>query len=545
MSAAPLSGPPRSDLLHLSPEALAQTVNVGVVKRAVRELEGGYRPALTVDEDGGLTARFSDGLVCSWPPATSIQHARCTCGAATVCRHRIIAALAYRETVPVEGAAPVRSPGEASDEDLSRTIPASLLQAATMMRERGLSIDVCRGSSTEPCDTARLPSATVRYWAGAHIEAARCDCLRASACEHVALGVWAFREADRAAARQPVHQVRLGHVGSVLALDALPYVQLMEAVLRHGVSQGAAPLTQPLSTAMEAARHTGAVWIGRLLADVEGWASAYAARSALYAPEHGVSLLAELALRLAGGVQLGQALTVLGIGQAQETELDRLRLMCLGARTERDGEQRRTRLVMADMDTGTSMVLSHEWKVADTQLGDEATLRSSERLAPGVRLTQLAQGQVLAQQARRLADGSLRLAKARTAQNSVLPQAADWSLLKAPLRFDSVAQLAEHQRAHPVAAMQARHAARQFVVFSPSAVDDVVYDPNDQAVLGVLSDGEGDQLVLRRSHEPHTRHALDAMAGALNGTLGPLRHVAGLLHWVRGSPQLEPWAFAC
>ncbi|MEY4563489.1 MAG: hypothetical protein RLZZ618_2766, partial [Pseudomonadota bacterium] len=39
--------------------------------------------------------------------------------------------------------------------------------------------------------------------------------------------------------------------------------------------------------------------------------------------------------------------------------------------------------------------------------------------------------------------------------------------------------------------------------------------------------------------------ALDAMAGALNGTLGPLRHVAGLLHWVRGSPQLEPWAFAC
>ena len=114
----------RDDLLHLSPEALTQIANAGLVKRALRELAADYRPRITVDEAGLLDAQFSDGVQTRWPPGVPIQQAQCSCGAAAVCRHRIIAALAYREDAaaapaPTEAA----GVGTTSDAALARVIP--------------------------------------------------------------------------------------------------------------------------------------------------------------------------------------------------------------------------------------------------------------------------------------------------------------------------------------------------------------------------------------------------------------------------------------
>lgn len=537
----------RDDLLHLSPEALTQIANAGLVKRALRELAGDYRPRVTVDEAGLLDAQFSDGVQTRWPPGVPIQQAQCSCGAAAVCRHRIIAALAYREDA---AAAPAPAPTEAagvgttSDAALARVIPAALLEAAQRLRVAGLGVEVRRRGSGEPCDTARLPAATVRYWAGAAIEAARCDCLRATACEHVALGVWAFREADAWHPGQAEATVHLGTAGACHVVDRTPYHQLAEALLRHGVARGAGASMQALSAARAAAAE--AAWLALLLADLETWGEAYAARSALYDAAQGADLLAELALRLAAGGLPGRAGAVLGVGgQAGDTALDRLRLMCLGARTERDGERRRTTLLMADVDTGTRLVLAHDWQVPDSRLADEAALRSTERVAPGVRLEALAQGQLLAQQALRRPDGSVRLARARSSQNSVLPQSADWSTLSPPVRFERVGDLVAQHCAHPNAALQPRHAARHHVVFSPAAVDRLGYDANEQCVFAVLKDSQGGELLLRRTHERHLPHVLDAVAAALAGQGGPLRHVAGPLHWDHGHACIEPWALAC
>lgn len=537
----------RQDLMHLSPEALAQAANMGIVKRAVRELEGGYRPQCTLDGDATLTAAFPDGVTTTWPQGRPIQQAHCTCGAAGVCRHRVIAALAYRASAAETQAEPVqaRSPGAASDAAIEQLIPAPLIELARQQLAQGMSIDVRRRASGEPCDTARLPASTVRFWGGDAIETARCDCVRTSACEHVALAVWAFRKADAEHAAEPALQVRLGDVGGRVEIDRTPYVALVEALLRHGVAHGTAALTQPLSTAVGAARQLGATWLDHVLADLEQWSAAYANRSALYDATHGVRIVAELALRQQAGGLPGHARAVLGIGQADDTELDRLRLACLGARTVRDGEQRRTQLVLADLDTGTRLVLAKEWKVPADRLADEPMLRASERFAPGVRLEQLAQGQLLAQQARRRADGSLKLAAARSSQNSVLPQAADWSVLGAPLRFSSVEELVAHKRAYPTTALQARHAAGRFVVFTPARVEQVFYDPNEQAVFAWMTDAHERAVALRRTHEAHTRHALDAVAAALSGRQGELKHVAGVLSWEQGVPVIEPWAFAC
>lgn len=537
----------REDLLHLSPEALVHAANAGVVKRAQRELAAGPRPQLALDDQGVLEARFDDGTVCRWPPAVPIGDARCSCGAAGVCRHRVMAALAFREQEAGMPDAPAADAAtdvaHASDAALVAVVPASLLAKARAQHDAGITIELRRRAGGEPCDTARLPSATVRFWAGASLEAARCDCVRASACEHVALGVWAFRAGaaiDPAAAQL---DVRLGAEAARRKLDQAAFGRLAAAIVRHGVTQGLAPLAQALSDARAASAH--ATWLELVVADLEAWADAWTRRSALYEAADGVDLLAELALRCAAAGNPALATDALGAGQAGDTALDRLRLVCLGARTQRDGEARRSTLVMADIDTGTRLLLVHDWQVPAAKTASEAAVRAAERLAPGVRLEALARGQLLAQQGVRLPDGRVRIARSRASLNSVMPQTGDWSALARPLRFDRVSALRDERRARPVAAMQDRHAARRHVVFSPAAVEHLAYDPGDQCVQAVLRDADGDALVLRRRHEKHVPHALDAIAGALCGDRGPVRHVAGLLEWAHGVPVIEPWAIAC
>lgn len=554
----------RTDLLHLSPEALSQLTNAGLVKRAVRELAAGYVPALVLEADATLVATFPDGVVTHWPAGLPIQQARCSCAASGICRHRLIAALQFRaeadsaaigdtSAIPAQASAAPASPGLATDEALHALLPATVLAQAERERAAGLVVHVRRRAAGEPCDTARLPAATVRFWAGAAIEAARCDCIRQSACEHVALAVWAFRDADVQAAEAANAEVRLGAPAAAVQIDEAPYRDYLTALLRHGVVAGAAGSAQALSLARAAASRAGAEWLLHTLADLESWSTAYAARSARYAAEAGVDHLTELLLRLRLGTAVGQAKAVLGIGQPKEVELDRLRLFCLGGRTERDGQMRRTRLAMADQDTGTLMALIHDWQAPEAPATQapgpeemarrEDQQRAAERLAPGVRLEQLVTGQLLSQQARRFADGRVTLARARSAQNSLLPQTGDWEGLSRPLRYDSVADLRRARPRHP--AIQARQAAGQFVVFSPATVGEAFYDPHVQTVQCTLRDADGAPLLLARSHAGHTRRALEKLAAAASGRHGRLRHVGGTLSWQGNLATLEPWSLVC
>ena len=556
--------PIREDLLHLTPEALAHAANAGIVKRAQRELAGGYRPTIEVDADGQLSARFDDGIACRWPRAVTLPDVRCSCAAAGICRHRIIAVLAYRETIgsapaspsgsaaPVLAAAPTPSPTpvhEVGEDALVALLPPAVLALAHALREHGLSIEVRPRDQTqtaggEPCDTARLPSATVRFWAGAGLEAARCDCLRATACEHVALGVWAFREAHRLGLTGAASVRRAPAVpgGKTPTVDRAPFEELAAALLRHGAAGGASALAQPLSLARGAAGD--AAWLMGTLDDLEAWSDAYARRSARHDAAEGVDLLAELGLRLAAGARPGHAGDAWGTGQPGEVELDRLRLTCLGARTTRDGDTRRTSLVMADLDTGTPLLLRHDWQVPGDKAENEAAIRASERLAPGLLMSMLGLGQLISRQARRRPDGSLRLAKHRSDRNQPLPQTADWQTLRAPLRTDRVAQLRRERLLHPHPDVTPRHAARRFVVFTPADWGTPFYDAHEQTVATLLRDADGAALIARRAHERHTPHALEAIAQALTGADAAPTHIAGMLRWRGGLPELEIWAIA-
>src|SRR5262245_47922847 len=100
----------RADLLALTPDALARLANVGLVKRAQKELESGAAPALVEEPDGTVVATARDRATTRLPPGVALKQATCTCGAAQVCRHRIAAVLAYQAasaaSAPSAGARP-------------------------------------------------------------------------------------------------------------------------------------------------------------------------------------------------------------------------------------------------------------------------------------------------------------------------------------------------------------------------------------------------------------------------------------------------------
>ncbi len=547
--------PVRADLLRLSPEALAHLSNLGLVKRAMKELDSAP-PALFADAQGGISAHFADGAQSHWPVDAAMKEARCSCGAANSCRHRIALALAYQsqsQLVPSAIANPAQPP-----EVFSALFPSAIQKLAHELERGGLRIalrahaasgfsktaQAPQDNAVEPCPTARLPAATVRYWGGDQLASAKCDCLRATLCEHVYLGAKAFyllaqKQADADIAS--THFVQLGGMEAAVSVDMAPVQALTHSLWQFGIESGALRHAQCLSLAKAHAAALKATWLMDVLADLEHWMEAYENRSADFEILHGLTLVNELALRIQVGVRAGFAKTALGIGVAHEVALDQVRLLCLGIRIRPAGEsQLEAQLLLADLDTGTQTVLLHRWRQDDSApLHD--TL-NAQRLAPGLKLLGLAQGQLLTKGAKRLANGMLKLAKARADQNALLLQRGDWQKLPSSLRYANVRALHREvsQRAHP--AIVARHAQPNFCVLAVHSVQSLYFDASQQRLVAVLIDSDGETLIVQRDYEAHLPQALDAMAAALRGNFGMVTHIAGIAHFAGNTLHIEPFA---
>jgi hypothetical protein len=305
-----------------------------------------------------------------------------------------------------------------------------------------------------------------------------------------------------------------------------------------------------LSSAREAASKLGAVWLTDMVQELGGWVSAYERRSASYDAMYGVGLIAELNLRLVIGALPGQAKAALGVGVAQEVLLDQVRLTCLGCRIDQaEAEYLQARLILADLETGTKFVLEHRWKVTTAQL-DAMKSNSSNAtasllntsIAPGVRLEKLAGGQLIARGAKRYANGTLKLARARADQNGLLPQSGDWAKLIAPLRFNSVQALLTDQRERAITAALPRHALPSFVVLTVSTVVSLGYDPAEQMLSAMVLDGDEQPMLVQRRFQSHVRYALDALAAAFSNRFGAVQHIAGEAHWNGSVLVITPWA---
>lgn len=553
----------RDDLARLTPEALAQLANLGLVKRAQRELAAGYRPEIEIDADGRLRACFPDQVSTEFAPGAGLADARCSCGAA-LCRHRIAVVLQHADSAaaqePAIGASAPTPPVLPFAELTREHVQAQCSAAVWVLVERelaaGLRVEVdCLPSADgrNQVHTARLPHATARYYAGADLAFARCDCTARQRCEHVALGALALIAAGEVGeARREVELGVVGRGSLGQTLDSGAVRALLRALLAQGLAHGAAERAETaaaLSDAAATGRTLGATWLSLCLDDLEQWLDAWQRRSARFALLDGVALLGELALRLGAAASGRGRLSpraVLGIGEPIESALDRLTLVSLGLRVSADGNTRRASLAVVDTDTQTLLCLQKTWQQPADRRLDELALLDQQRIGGNLRLARLAVGSLVTTSAKRRANGELRLGQSSAGKASVGAQNGDWSRLAPPLLLGSQAAYLRQQRHAPPRALAPRSVLPGFHVLRVQSVQALGFDPARQRLHAQLLDADEAPWLLERDHAAATPGALDAIAAVLQraeDAAAPL-YVAGRVQRSAHGLRIEPWALS-
>ncbi|MBN8609600.1 MAG: hypothetical protein J0L92_03395 [Deltaproteobacteria bacterium] len=555
----------RADLVALTPEAVAALANLGLVKRALKEIEQGKGPSLAEADDGTVTGTFDDGVTTRLVPGKTLKDNPCSCPAPGICRHRVAVALAYRDWALAQSSAaapqpsatdereavvveqPARtvpsferwSPGEITDDAIRTALGKRTLEDAQSTRRRGLVVEVQRASIEQPMPSARLPACTVRFLVPRELAYARCDCQVGQGCAHVALAVWAFREADalgvdRASIaielKSPEARARRRTTDDELG----PMVALVHELTETGVASAREAMAQKFALAGERLGKAGYVWPATGLEDLAWMLDRYRARSARYHAADALALATELVARARVAQRDPEGPPaelplryVLGQGEAMETKLDHLRLVSLGARVESEGRERSAEILLADPDTGTVMVYAKSWTFAEGESMPEGPELGRRRIAGASTLAQLAAGQVVTRVARRRASRALTIGQSSTGSTSVTPQTGDFSSLPVPIRVDSMRELASQLASLPPRMLRPRVLAESVHAVKIARVGSVGFEPGSQRLVAEVYDADGRVLFVASPFRGAAPHALDVLGRALAGGMGAVRWIAG------------------
>lgn len=514
---APGNAMERSDLLALDEEKLVVLATAGLVRSAARQLAEGRGPSIRVEEDRTVLALLGD-VSTRLVPGECLRHTPCDCGSPLVCRHRVMAVLAYRARfAPDERAAPEPwSPGRFHDDELEARLARRAWLAARRAREAGFVAVVARGS----IPAVELSACTVRFLVPAELAYARCDCAMAVKCEHVALAVWATRRADARGLDAPRVTVEVGDAerASHQVLDAP--LEIARRLLLEGVVRAEGSLGSSFAGARASLESAGYLWPLGVLEDLEGSLEAYCARAASYRAERVGELLTELHARALSASAEAEvpARAILGTDESAEVPLERLRLVSLGVRLvrgrEAEGRARvRADVYLADPDTLTVMVLDRSW---DLLPGEATRTLARRQLQRGVPLGTLARGQMVTTAARRRANRRLVLGRAGRGRTSVTPQRGDWDLFAPPLFAASYRELARHLRERVPSFVRPRHVADRVHVLAIHAVDKLSYSSSEQTLRSEVVDRHGARARIELTHSAAAPGALDALANALS-----------------------------
>ncbi|MEU8361084.1 hypothetical protein AB0C27_34215 [Nonomuraea sp. NPDC048882] len=578
----------RTDLLGLTTDALAALTNRGLVKRAGKEAA----PELRTDADGTVHGDFAGGPSASLPVG-GLDVARCTCGAAGVCRHVVGVVLAYQHrhqhqhagpaaapaaaladgpatepsdtpaTEPVAGPAtgPVAetadgppgdgppgepgpsawSPGQVSDDELTARIGARLMAAARRTEKSGYTARVRRATAADPAPQVELATTTVRFLIPGDLGFVHTDAVAGSRDDVIALAVWAFRVADEL---HPGRQEVRVDVGGEAATGAGSGLERALGLAGTVLREGAAHLGQGLDvTIADVQRHldaAGSRWPLLAVGDLAEQLAAYRDRGAHYRPELLASHLAELHARHRAVTRPDATLrsSVLGTAEAAETPLRRARLESLGCRIRGLGDRRIAELYLAHSDSAMVLVLRREWD------GDDDGAALARRRVAGSTLAALATGNLVTESAVRSASRTVRLATGRISKTTVGPSRGDWGELSPSLVVTDLAALGRELDALPLRPVRPRVEAELVRVVAVSEVVAMTYAPGDQRLDALIADQAGNTATVTATHTTAAPGRLDALAAVLAGEEGELRFVSGVAGRTLGGVVIDPVGLA-
>ncbi len=520
----------RADLLALTPDALGNLANRGLVKRATKELDAGTGPTIEISDDGVVRGRFPDGVESALPPDVPLDAAACSCGAPGVCRHRIAVVLAYQRAHESTAFTPW-SPGEVTDDALAARVGDRVLTAARKAQRAGYPVKLTRPSADDPVATAELPSCTVRFLVPGDLAYVHTDAVTAKRDEVLVLAVWAFREADERGLTGPDPQFDVGGGGEPVGGFG-PVLELAGQLLHDGAVHTSPVLDAALHRAQADLTTAGLHWPAAAVADLVDQIDAYRQRSARHDPQRVAELITELHARHRA---TGRRSQVLGTEEAAETPLRRVRLTALGCRVRGADDERTAEVFFAD---GASvLVLRHRWPVGEDEHPTGHDL-ASRRLA-GSTLRALAASTVVSESAVRSASRVVRLASSRVSKTSITPVGQSWTGLPATVLVSDLAEASEAMRDLPPRLVRPRIEADTVRVVHIGEVRRVGYDPGAQRLDAEIADVHGNPATVSAVHRGVSPGALDALARAL--TDDPT-HLSGTLRRVRGTLVVDPIA---
>ena len=506
----------RDDLAQLTPDALASLSSRGLLKRAQRMMATGLGPrSIQEDEEGVVTALFDDETSIALPPSATLAQARCSCGAVFVCRHGLALVLAYQKK---KGVGPVElddwEPGEVGDKEVIDLIGSLGRARANRLLRGGMVVRI----SHEPHPTARLPTCTLQFLVPNDLTHARCDCELGTACEHLLIAVRAFREARG----QQLATVELAATGELDLEATREATELAREVLWHGMANAPEALDARFERTRQKLDADGQVWPVAVLDDLQNALKWYRARSARYRPELAVAA-AELEARFRAAGDESPELPVgmiLGTAVASETKLAELRLASLGVRVRSEGSMSIADVYLVDSDTGNVLVLRyaatppvrrhHQQQEQSAPTGPELAARE---IVKGVRLGDLATGQLLTQTARRQANRLLVLSLRSGTQ--VVRDPGDWSKLGAPVLVTQLGELIARAAERPPSILRPRVLAEDLHVMEIREVRSVMWSPGEQALVGEVVLASGESVRIERQHRSAAPNAIAALAAAL------------------------------
>ncbi len=506
----------RSDLATLTPDALAALANMGLVKRAQREIEAGDGPSVREEPDGTVVATFvKENVTTKLVPGKTLKDTPCSCNAKMVCRHRIAAVLVYVAGSGTE----VRPPWAMTIDELAEWVGN---RQSFVNEAESAGVDIELGMRPP---MARFPGCTVRFLAGADLAHAKCDC-DVDKCVHIPLAVRAFQRLSVADRERVAIQVRLGppprRVAPAIALSSMTIY--LGRLLEKGLSN-ARSLEQARAEARVAVQDCP--WLDGVIEDLELQRSAWDGRSALHDASRVRNLLLEGFARIRAAQQGREPTALLGVGEPLQVPLDKVRLLSLGARIFAVGSARSLEVLFWDGATVVSWILPIP---GNTDIGMMTAVANTP-------LQVLASGQVVSRHLTRLARRTIEIRRGRDTQ--VLPQKGQWVDIPEPYGFSSPTALLRNEQDRPPWFLRPRARTEALrVLATPNGVSGLSWSPGRQTLSGLVDDEEGAAIIVERSYEWFAPGAIASLAESLPTA----RYVSGWLRGTRARKILEPIA---
>ncbi|MCF1495801.1 hypothetical protein GOZ83_26720 [Agrobacterium vitis] len=531
----------RADLTALTDDGLTQLSNAGLVKRAQRELANGTGPELAELDDGTIEARFADGTLTRLAPGRELADASCTCPSSGVCRHRVMLAMACRETRTQDrdgqpDVAVAWNPATLDLEGFEAALAPSAKAELNRLLGTRHSVRLVYGQ----VPAARLPMASVRFLVPGDLGYARCDCIQQRNCVHVALAIRAFRAAD------DTSEAVVGGASAIAAGTAdtgalaTACTELLAQLLDVGVTAGLTAHALLIERCRRQAEKLGASQMLLVLEGLVEQIESYSARSARYDERAALRLGVELVAR----TKASDAATALGLGEPFETAMSKSRLVSLGGRLRQEGLDVRASVLLADSDTGATMLLERLFSALPNETGPLQASVLRRQFSPGLPVLGVGRGQILTSVARRRADGLLALGSGTGGKTQVMPRDGNFTFAS-PLAARHVDAVTSDFSKRAISLIRPRKRVDDIHVFEVEEALGQSWSAGAQIWEGAVRlANEGGTLHLEREFDAGAPAATGVLAAAMEGRWGRIRYIAGPVRLDGDALVCEPWSLS-